>query len=70
MEQLSGESDPKTINVLTDYLVAGKLDVLTQEIGATFSNGDIWPRPTEGYIELFEIIERVKVNNPIEEIII
>jgi hypothetical protein len=36
---------------LVDQLVDAKLAVLLDEIGTTFEDGSVWPRPTDGYLD-------------------
>jgi hypothetical protein len=42
---------------LTEKLIALKLDTLTRQIGTAALDGGIWPRPSEGYLDLHRRIE-------------
>lgn len=45
---------------LVDSLIRVKLAVLMGQIGTPAKSGGIWPRPTEGYLELLDQIEQAR----------
>lgn len=69
-QQLSGESEQSVLNELTDKIVCAKLDVLVGEIGQKFQNGDTWPRPTAGFMEFYDALQRRDPEDPVDRLII
>lgn len=56
-----GVSEEEIKNLLTSLIIS-KLDILDAEIGTTFSDGTIWPRPIAGYLEFLEKLQIAQDN--------
>lgn len=55
----AGEDD---VSALTDRLVPIKLEHLLGNIGRPLPDGGIWPRPTEGFLNLWRLIYEARAN--------
>jgi hypothetical protein len=57
VQELSPGASEQDIKTLLTRLIVSKLDILTAEIGQTFSDGSVWPRPVAGYMEFLKNLE-------------
>ncbi len=60
VQDLAPDAKGDELNQLVSRFIDTKLSVLMGEIGTRFSDGNIWPRPTTGYLGLRERIEEAR----------
>lgn len=71
VQDLAPDAKGDELDQLVSQFIGTKLGVLIGEIGTLFPNGNIWPRPTNGYLELRERIELARAaGRPIDDLII
>ena len=60
VQDLAQDAEGDELNQLVSLFIDTKLGVLMGEIGTRFPDGSIWPRPTTGYLELRERIDKAR----------
>lgn len=60
VQDLAPDAKGDELDQLVSRFIDTKLGVLMGEIGTRFPDGNIWPRPTDGYLELREKIEEAR----------
>lgn len=60
IQQLAPDAHGEVLAALVERFIELKLEVLISEIGTRFDDGSMWPRPTEGYMELLQAIEEAQ----------
>jgi hypothetical protein len=60
VQQLAPDAESEELNRLVQKLIEVKLNILMGEVGTRFLDGSLWPRPTEGYMDLCEMIETAR----------
>lgn len=60
VQELSPLVSAQEIQSLLARLIVSKLDILMTEIGTTFDDGTVWPRPVAGYIEFLESLQQAR----------
>lgn len=60
VQELAPDADDGELDELTQRFIDYKLDILLGEIGTTFPDGRVWPRPTQGYIEFRELVDKAR----------
>ncbi|HMI09471.1 MAG TPA: hypothetical protein VK497_03710 [Candidatus Saccharimonadales bacterium] len=60
VQQLAPDAKNEELNRLVQELTETKLNILMGEIGTRFLDGSLWPRPTEGYLDLCAMIEAAR----------
>jgi hypothetical protein len=56
VQEAAPDADEDELERLTADFIEQKLSISLSEIGTRFPDGEIWPRPTRGYLELCESI--------------
>lgn len=62
VQSLVPDAPGADLNRLVAKLTDSKLAILMGEIGTRFDDGSVWPRPTNGYLELLEELTGAKNN--------
>ncbi len=60
VQELAPGADYEELEQLTARFVHAKLDILLGEIGSRFPDGEVWPRPMPGYLDLREQVESAR----------
>ncbi|HVA10931.1 MAG TPA: hypothetical protein VNG32_02070 [Candidatus Dormibacteraeota bacterium] len=62
VQELAPDAEDLELEQLTVKFIDAKLDILLGEIGSRFPDGEVWPRPTPGYLELREKVELARAD--------